>query len=386
MIGVPVHAHPPRPAPPVVASPHSHQVSFGAVWGRVDRRTKRVVVRIGRRVAARERPHGRHFAFSLKLPRRDFVLRVIAIGRGGNASTVVRPVFGLPRRAAPRLRAGYKKPALERRLRRLVRGYHGIGAFYVKDLGTGAGAAWNAAARFPAASTLKLAIAVELLRSIRGGPPHAHSYLGSLVRSMLRYSDNVAANHLLDVIGGGWRVTATMEELGLYDTEMFGGYLPGTVAPPRRTLSRKRHRRHRHRIPITVVSEPSFGLGKYTTARDLGRLLTLVHLAAGREGALVHRFRGWFTVADARYLLFELAHVHDPSKLGRYLHRGGIAVLHKAGWIEHARHDCGLVYWPGGVFVASVMTWNYAGTGTSSDVLAGRVARASLRLFRRLRR
>ena len=30
--------------------------------------------------------------------------------------------------------------------------------------------------------------------------------------------------------------------------------------------------------------------------------------------------------------------------------------MHKAGWISYARHDAGLVYWPGGVFVAAVMT------------------------------
>ena len=385
MIGAPV-AHPPRPAPPVVASPHAHQVSFGAVWGTVDRRTRRVSIRIGTKVVARERVRRGRYAFSLKLPRRDFALRVTAIGRGGRASTSVAPVFGLPRRASPVRRAGYKKPALQRRLRRMVRRYRGVGAFYVKDLTTGAGAAWNAAARFPAASTLKLAIAVEVLRSIRGGPPHAHSYVGSLVSKMLRWSDNRAANALLGTVGGGWRVDATMQALGLRDSLMFGGYLPGTRPPPLRRMSTDVRRRRRAPIPIEVVQQPSFGLGKYSSAHDLGRLVSLVHLAAGRKGALVHGFRGWFTVADARYLLFELAHVSDPGKLGRYLHGGGTAVLHKAGWIHSARHDNGLVYWPGGVFVATVMTWNPSGTGASSDVLAGRAARAALRIFRHLRR
>ena len=35
-----------------------------------------------------------------------------------------------------------------------------------------------------------------------------------------------------------------------------------------------------------------------------------------------------------------------------------MAVLHKAGWITAARHEHGLVFWRGGVFVAGVMTWN----------------------------
>ena len=52
---------------------------------------------------------------------------------------------------------------------------------------------------------------------------------------------------------------------------------------------------------------------------------------------------------------------------------GPYALMHKAGWISYARHDAGLVYWPGGVFVAAVMTYG-SGVGVASDVLAGRVA------------
>jgi hypothetical protein len=57
-------------------------------------------------------------------------------------------------------------------------------------------------------------------------------------------------------------------------------------------------------------------------------------------------------------------------------------VFHKAGWLNAARHDAGLVVWRGGIFVASVMTYRSAGAGTSSDVLAGRVAQTALRRFR----
>ena len=46
-------------------------------------------------------------------------------------------------------------------------------------------------------------------------------------------------------------------------------------------------------------------------------------------------------------------------------------VLHKAGWINAARHDNGLVFWRGGVFVVTVMTYRAGGAGESSDVLAG---------------
>jgi hypothetical protein len=150
---------------------------------------------------------------------------------------------------------------------------------------------------------------------------------------------------------------------------MFGGYLPGTVA------------RRRPGIPIRNTSQPDFGIGKYTTAWDLARLIRYVDLAAAGKGPFAQRFPT-FTAADARYLLYELAHVQEPGRLTRFL-PGRVRVAHKAGWISAARHDNGLVFWPGGSFVVTVMTWVPSGAGLASDVLAGRVAQAALRIFKR---
>jgi hypothetical protein len=55
-----------------------------------------------------------------------------------------------------------------------------------------------------------------------------------------------------------------------------------------------------------------------------------------------------------------------------------VVVAHKAGWIDSARHDAGLVFWRGGVFVVAVMTYRPAGAGRAADVLAGRVAASAL--------
>ena len=60
----------------------------------------------------------------------------------------------------------------------------------------------------------------------------------------------------------------------------------------------------------------------------------------------------------------------------------GVRVLHKAGWINVARHDNGIVLWPGGALVVTVMTYRPGGAGVASDVLAGKVASAALRRFR----
>src|SRR5436190_4490405 len=355
--------HPPRPPAPVVSSPRPYEVSFGAVWGRVGPHTTRVVVRIGGGTRGRAPVHGGHFALSVPIPRRDVTVRVIALGPGGHRSTRVGPVFGLPHAASPHLSHAHKDPRIQRRLRRMTRRFPGIAASYVEDLPGGAGGAWNAGARFPAASTLKLAIAVTLLRRLRAPPAHG-SYLDASMTRVLEYSDNASANALLAAAGGAWSVDATMQLLGLRDTLMYGGYEIGTVADPAR-------------IPIRTSEQPPI-IGKYKTAHDLARLFALVHLAAGGRGAITKRLHGAVSVAEARYLLYELAHVRDPGKLDRFLPGRRIAVLHKAGWISQTRNDAGLVYWPGGVFVAAVMTWNQAGVGVRSDVLAGRIARFTL--------
>jgi beta-lactamase class A len=372
---VPYHAA--APPAPVVVAPGPREASFGLVSGLVGRGTARVVVRIDGRIRAARAPRRGRFAFHLRLPTHDLTIRVTAVGRRGHAaSTVVRPVLGLPAAAAPRFTWGHRDAQLSRRVTRLARRFPGIAAAYVEDLRTGAGAAWNARARFPAASTLKLAIAVEVLRASAGPPPAAGSRTAQLLDSMLIHSDNEAANTLLVALGGstssgGALVDGLMHALGLNDSEMYGGYLPGTRSkrpPP---------------IPLAIASQPYFGLGKYTTAWDLARLLRYVDLAAAGLGPLAREFPS-FTPADARYLLFELAHVQEPGRLDRFLPRG-TRVAHKGGWISTSRHDNGLVFWRGGSFVATVMTWRPAGAGWTSDVLAGRIAAAALRVLRRSR-
>jgi hypothetical protein len=374
----------PAATPPVIVQPAPYEVSFGRVEGRAAAGTQRIRVLADGRLVGEKALTGPRFALTVPLPRRDVSLRVVAVdAAGGQSATVVSPVFGLPPEGAPYRRGppplpGFEDAALAVTVRALARRFGGVAAVFVQDLRTGLGAAWNARAQFPAASTLKLAIAVELLRGLDAVPAPG-TRLDVLLRKMLVVSDAEAANELLAHIGGGSvfagsaRVNATARALGLADTDMYGGYIPGT-----RSLAALARRP----IPLRVESSPSF-VGKRTTAWDLARLARAVHLAAGGSGPLVWRFRGAFTPSDARHLLYVLAHVREPGRLTRFL--SGASVLHKAGWITKARHDNGLVYWPGGAFVVTVMTWNGRGVGTGSDVLAGRVARVALNRFAALR-
>ena len=357
----------PPPAPPAILSPAPYEVSFGRIAGTVSPGTEMVVISVDGRVVGQRDLGGKRFDFAFPLPARDVRLTLRAVdGRGRGASTTVGPVFSLPAAAAPRgpPRRNREDARLARTIRSLARSFPGACGVYVQNLRTGAGAAWNAAARFPAASTVKVAIAIEVVRLL-GGKPTRGTRLDRLLRKAIIPSDDQAANDLLvwlggSTSGGAARVNALFRALGMDDTDMYGGYIV-----------------QQGRIPIRTNDQPSF-VGKRTTAADLATLMRSLNLAAVGKGALA---RQGFRPSHARFVLYLLAHSH-VSRIDRFLPPGPTIVLQKAGWIKSALHDAGLVYWSGGSFVAVVLTWNGRGVGSSSDVLAGRVGRAAYIRFR----
>lgn len=314
---------------------------------------------------------GHRFSLRVDLPVGDLTLRVTTVDVDGRrSSAVVRDVFGLPAAARPRRVAERNDLRLAAELRTLARGSGGVTASYVESLTSGAGAAFNAGARFPAASTLKLAIAATVLAAHSGVPP-PRSRVGGLLQEVITVSDDRAANALLTWLGGstsagGRRVDALLRSIGLDDSLMYGGYETRALSGP---------------IPVRVESRPSFGPGKYTTAADMAGLWRALWLASGGRGPL-RRSQPGLTPAEARHLLWLAAHVRDLPKLERGVQGWPrTAVLHKAGWNSSVRHDTGLVFWRGGVFVACVLTWGSA--ARAGDALAGRIAAAALRRFRR---
>ena len=355
--------------PPTLTAPAPREVSFWHVTGTVGPGVSRIVVFVNGREEAAARTAGRRFDLRVTIPPRDSAVRVVAEDALGNESDrTVAPVLGLPAVPEKEVVETYEDPVLARRIRRLIRAFPGTSGIYVENLATGAGAAWNARARFPAASSVKIAIAIEVMRVLDERPP-PHSSLGRLLDLMLIHSDNAASNALLEWLGGSESggaaaVNSTMAALGLEDSHLYGGYLiaAGSGQP----------------IPLEVESQPGFE-GKYTTAWDLAQLHRGLHHAAEGDGPLLD-LDGSFTPRDARFLLYTLSHSADHGKLDRYLGRD-VVVPHKAGWVSDARHDSGVAYAPGAAFVVSVMTWNAYGAGTSSDILAGEVAKAALRRF-----
>ncbi len=349
--------------PPALVQPAAREASFGRISGTVQPGTYRVVVRVNGRERSSERVEGKKFDLQVSLPPRDATIEVVAEDALGNSgSTRIADVLGLPADDAPVAKGTYEDASLAAAVDELVDGFDGTSAVYVENLQTGVGAAWNATARFPAASTVKLAIAIEVLRVLSDRPEEG-SLLDVLMRDMLVDSDNEAANTLLRWIGstdsgGAEQVNRTLGALDLEDSHLYGAFLTASSGPP---------------IPLATEEEREF-VGKYTSAWDLAQLYRFVHLAAQGEGPLLG-LEGTFEASDARAILWFLAHSSDHGKLDRLLGKRTI-VAHKAGWITEARHDAGLIYTPKGAFIAVVMTYTGGGAGESSDLLAGRVAKA----------
>src|SRR5436190_11399357 len=126
-------ATPAPPPAPAIVQPAPREVSFGLVAGTVAPGTRRIVVRVDGHVVADRRLRGTRFSLHVDLPPRDVAVGVTAVEAGRSSSSLVRPVFGLPRASEPRRRLGHADGALQRRVTTLGRSYSGTAGVYVPD-------------------------------------------------------------------------------------------------------------------------------------------------------------------------------------------------------------------------------------------------------------
>jgi beta-lactamase class A len=142
--------------------------------------------------------------------------------------------------------------------------------------------------------------------------------VGELIDRMITRSSNLATNAVIDLAGGGERITATMRDLGAGDIQVRRGVEDG-----------KAYRA---------------GLNNTTTARDLATILAA--LESGRAASPAS------TEAMREILLRQEFNDGIPAGLP-----SGTRVAHKTGWITATAHDAAIVYPPGGEpYVLVVLT------------------------------
>jgi hypothetical protein len=224
------------------------------------------------------------------------------------------PVFRLPSVARGER---FRDAALASRLAAIGNGYRAWSAFWVHDLSTGAWAGWNADAKFPAASTVKLAVLAEALR--RGHGPR--STLWYDLRQLAGWSSNLAANRVTRRVGGEGSVQAALRRLGARSSTYPGPYRAGTA------------------VLADAPKPPPHGHVRVTTAHDLGRIMYAFHAAAAGN-RYVQRTTGISRV-NARRAIALLVHSARGGLIQPYT---GVPTAHKEGWISDTRASAAIVY------------------------------------------
>ena len=196
-------------------------------------------------------------------------------------------------RPDPRLR----QPPAPARHRAPVAGEARDPGVYVQHLVTGCGAAVNADAQFPAASTLKAAI---LVNAVRRGRADA---LRSTLDRMIIDSDDGAANSVLAALGGGSGDAGARR----YRHAPRARPRPVAGAPP------VHHRGGPPAAPIRTDRSPALSTNFITTPYELARLMVAVHRGAVGRGGVARLGIG---VRAARAeLLARFLDVRERSKL-----------------------------------------------------------------------
>lgn len=247
----------------------------------------------------------------------------------------------------------YDDDRLERRLAALGRSFEGWAGFWVHDLRTGRTAGWNADARFPAASTVKLAVLVAALR--HSGPRPERTAAWYDVKQLATWSSNLAANRLVERMGGLDVVAEQLGRLGMWSSTYPGSYRAGSSAgdapkPPPQTHWR------------------------LTTAHDLGRALWRIH-----AGAFGNRYAQRLTglTRHESELAIRLLLSADPRGENLGLLRPylpGTPIAQKNGWISDARGTAAVVYFRRGPWIAVVLTYRPEIRTAAARALGRRVA------------
>ena len=227
------------------------------------------------------------------------------------------------------------EPALDSRLDALGDAFSGYAAIWVHDLVRGTSAGWNADARFPAASTVKLGVLLATLQRLRFPERSSVEYE---LRALTGWSSNLATNLLVARFGAS-AAQAALRRAGARRSTFPQGYRVGTAR-------------------ADVQEQPPLVSGRVTTARDLGRILYVLHgCALGEPSAL--RATGLDSPRCTYALRLLLASELRGNNVGllRPFVSPHIPIAQKNGWLHDARHTAAIVYAPGGPKIVVVLTY-----------------------------
>jgi len=340
------------PRPLVLTSPVAGQAFFGAVRvaGKAPAGTRWAVATSKNRPAGCEtlgavlRAAKGKVSGSVALATGPHRLTVTFCGGSAVAPHVIRTaiisdVWVLPdaerQAAAPRKESA----SLDARLVKLSGTFSGISGIWYHDLSTGTTASWNADAQFPAASTVKLGLLVATLERFGVRSPVFYD-----IHAMAAWSSNLATNRLLVKVGGSEAggaaaAQAALTRMGAARSTFTGSYRVGTSLQSR-------------------GNDPPRISSRVTTARDLGKMLYLIHSGAmGSHAALSILHLTQAEAAVALGLLLSSEPKRDNVGLFRPALGKKTPAAQKQGWFSVVRHTAAIVYTPTGPKIVVLLTY-----------------------------
>lgn len=347
---------------PELERPRSGEIFFGVIGSRAPSGASSAYVRVNQR-RSRVAVHRGRLAFRPRLQPGRYDIRVdyFDARNRGVGSALSRAVWLLPSSAARHAAPTRPDGALSRRLSSLARSFPGHSAMWLHDLTTGRTAEWNADARFPAASTVKLGVLIAALR--RFGPRPERSRVAYDLEALTGWSSNLASNRLLGEIGGSETAGAqiaqrVLHRLGARSSTFTGDYRIGTAAARIR------------------ANEPPLISSRVTTARDLGRILFQLHAAAvGSRRALAATGLTRHEARVALALLLSYEPTRDNAGLFQPALGRRFPLAQKNGWFSSVRHTAAVLYASDGPRIAVLLTYRPGITRVEAAALGARFIR-----------
>lgn len=303
-------------------------------------------------------------------PRGATVVMRDAAGRAV-ARRATRDAYLLPRSGRVAVPGARRDRALENALARIAARHAGVNAIWVQKLWNGRAAGYNADAEFPAASLVKLPLAVGAVMRM-GTRPWLHASWPDIVE-VLRRSDDKAANRVVDAVGSGCgagpdaAAADGLRRLGARQSTYPGCYLIEDELQPR--------------LPAGGVARTPTWSNRHTTARDMGRMLfalqaAAVPTAAGRRQTGVDPLRARL-VLD---LLLTADQVGANASLFADGLPAGTPIAEKNGWRKQEQHGAAIAYTRRGPVILVVLTQR-PGEADLADAreIGAEVARAAVR-------
>ncbi|MEX2647010.1 MAG: serine hydrolase [Gaiellaceae bacterium] len=240
-------------------------------------------------------------------------------------------VWLLERASARAKAAGRRSPELSASLTAVAQAFEGHVAAYRLNLLTGVYGAWNADAKFPAASLVKVGVMLAAVERLGARPDR--SKLAYDLAAMTTWSSNLAANRLLGKLGGPAAIERLFRRLGALGSTYPGPYRVGTsISIPEFTR-------------LDAPDPPPRVSARTTTAADMARLLWLVHAGATGNGSALTTLRlGKHQARYALGLLLSSKATGENVALFRRALDKRTPLAQKNGWLQDARHTAAIVY------------------------------------------